>query len=596
MNEGGDDVETRVHERRRAEAWAGSSPVLWLFVVEIFLGLLVLPLSFYLRLRNLTFTFLFLVLALYLFYFWIAFYAFVEFQLWRRMGNLGHLYQFLGGLLIVVPVLWAYVPVLLGLPTVSFGILSTIVQSLTSAAGITGLVMALYGYYHEPFHARDVDLYRNVVVRAGERLDVLTDGYSTRVFEARYEGLPSESLRTTAEAYAVRFQEGGFYLAHHADDHGITLYPVAYTGVGAFRWGTALRHLYRLARQPESLTWVQIEWSGTVHVHISPEDYARIRRPVAHHLLCNAVADAVVGSLLAYARHDEPGAAANLLGVDRVRSPRQLDLPGRVERRDARILAVFAVVLLVAGIAGTSFSVFAAENPYAVTDVHWSPTQPLPGQAIQVYATLESLQSLSPPDAFQLIWWAYFGPASATWPPTSGEVPFQPYQGNEYTASLGPFANGTEVTFVAAVNHWGTATVRFFQSPPQVIDIGTVTRGGPSGLSLSAPGLIHPSTDSGTTLGVWINSSAAITVAQAFLAGNLAWTFPNGAGSFAVGAPIFNLTASGGYYSVYFDPSTLIPAGYTHLSGTLDFEFVAQDATGNTATSPFMVIQFDQSA
>ncbi len=594
MNPASGGVDTQVREKRRTVTWAGWSPVLWLFIIEILFVLLLFPLVFYSRFTSLSFAFLATVVAIYLLYFWIAFYAFVEFQLWRRMRNLGHLYQFLGGLLIVTPILWGYLPLLLGLPTVSFGLLSAILQALTSAAATTGLVMALYGYYHVPFHARDVDLYRNVVVRAGERLDLLTDGYSTRIFETRYEGFPSESLRAIAGGYARRFQEGGFYLAHRLDDRGITLYPVAYTGVGAFRWGTALRHLYHLARQPDRLTWIRVEWSGTVRVHISPEDYARIRRPVAHHLLCNAVADAAVGSFLAYVRGDEAGAVAALLGVDHIRGPHQLRMPGREERRDARILVVFATVLLVGGIAGTGFSVYAAEYPYAVTDLHWSPTQPLAGQTFQVYATLLSLQSIGPADYFELMWWAYFGPTSMAWPPTSGEVNFQPYQGDVYTASLGPFANGTEVTFIAAVTHQGMSTARLFQSPPGVVDIGPVVRGGTSGLTLADPGLVHPSSDSGTTLGVWMNSSAPITVAEVFATGLLAWTFANGAGTSWFTPSIFNLTASGGYYSAYFDPNTLMPAGYTHLSGTLDFEFVAQDTTGNTATTSLIVIQFDQ--
>ncbi len=589
-------MEEGVGRRRRTVGWAGWSPVLWLFVIEIFLGLVLVPLFFYLGPSNVPLTFIFFFLAVYFFYFWIAFYAFVEYNLWRRMRNLGHLYQFVGSLLIVIPILWAYVPFFLGLPTLSSGLVSVILQAITSGSGTVGLVMALYGYYHEPFHARDVDLYRNVVVRAGERLDVLTDGYSTRVFEARYEGLPSDSISAAAEAYALRFQRGGFYLAHRADDQGITLYPVAYTGLGAFRWGTALRHLYRLARQPERLTWIRIEWSGIVRVHISPDDYARIRRPVAHHLLCSAVADAVVGSLLSYIRKDEPGAVAALLGLERVRGPQQLKLPGRAEERDARILVALAVALLVALPAGTAFSVIGAQNPYAISNVHWSPNRPLPGQTIQVYATLTSLQPLSFTSYFGLIWWAYFGAASLTWPPPSGIASFELYQGSEYVTTLGHFANGTEVTFVASIEQQGSLTTKLFQSPAYALDVGTVVRGGPSGLSLSAPELVHASSDSGATLGVWINSSSPITVAQVLVAGAFAYTTSNGGGGSSLGSIIFNLTAAGGFYSISFPPGQLIPAGYVHLTGALDFKFVAQDATGNTATSAFAFIQFDETA
>ncbi len=587
---------SRASRRPRTVTWAGWSPVLWLFVIELVFGLLLFPLVFYLGPPSAAVTFFLAVLAVYAFYFWIAFYAFVEFELWRRMGNLGHLYQFLGSLLIVLPILWGYMPILLGLPTLGFGIVSTILQALTSAAGITGLVMALYGYYHVPFHARDVDLYRNVVVRAGEQLDVLTDGYSTRVFETRYEGLPSDALRGAADAYALRFRRAGFYLAARSDDQGILLYPVAYAGLGTFRWANALRHLHRLAREPERLTWVRIDWSGLVRVHISPEDYARIRRPVAHHLLCAAVADSVVGSLLAYTRGDEPAAVAALLGPGRVRSPDLLKLPGRAERRDARILAAFATVLLVAGTTMTGFSVLAAQSPYIISNVHWSPDAPVAGQILQVYATLTSLQDLSSGPPFELFWWAYFGSASAGWPPPSGSASFELYRGSEYVAALGPFSNGTEVTFVPSIEVQTMFSAKLIQSPAYAVDVGSVVRGGASGLSISSPSLLRTSKASGVTMGAWINSTATITVAQVLVGGTFAYTTPDGGGSFGLGALIWNVTSAGHYYSRYFLAGDLIPTGYTHLTGSLDFMFVAQDATGNTATSTFTVIQFDETA
>lgn len=593
-------VATRGEHHPRTVGWVGWSPVLWWFIIEILVALLLVPVLFYVNPSAMTAAFFLAIFATYAFYFWIAFYAFVEFELWRHMGNLGHLYQFLGGLLIVIGVLWLIVPALLGFPTLSYGIAIVILQALSNAAGVTGLIMALYGYYHEPFHARDVDLYRNVVVRAGEHLDVLTDGYSTRVFETRYGDLPSEALRRAAEAYAVRFQKAGFYLAHRSDEGGITLYPVAYAGLGTFRWVNALRHLHRLSRQPERLTWIRIEWSGLVGVHVSPEDYAHIRRPVAHHLLCAAVADAVVGSFQAYARRDEPAAVAALLGPTKVRGPRQLDLPGRTEQRDARILVVFAATLLVTGTAGTVLSIVGSLNPYAISIVRWSPDPPVAGQSFQVFATITSLQDLPFGERLSLIWWAYFGSASLSSPSPSGVVVFDPYQGNQYVATLGPFSNGTEVTFVASLevqgSVQGSSPTKLYQSLPHAVDIGTVVRGGASGLSLSAPAFVRPTVYPGSILGVWINSTSPITVAQVLVAGAFTYSTPTGGGYFGLGALVFDLTASGSYYSKYFGPGSLFPDAYTHLTGTLDYEFVTQDASGNTATSGLTVLQLDVTA
>ena len=287
-------------ERLRVGRRLENSPLIWLLVFEAAVIAVAISIAFWLAPGLIVAPFLILFVGAYFIYAWIAMYAVVEFQLWRRMRNLGHLLQFLGSLLVLTPLVWNILPFFLGVRLLSLGFPGIVFNAITQVSFPVGLVMALYGYYHREYHASDVDLYRNVVVRSGERIGVLTDGYSTRVYETQYGSFPGDRLRAVAEAYAVRFQKAGFYLWHRTDGTGITLYPVTYTGVGGLRLGTALAHLYRLSRKPERLTWVRIEWSGSVHVHISPDDYRRIKRPVAHHILCAAVADAVVGSLLAY--------------------------------------------------------------------------------------------------------------------------------------------------------------------------------------------------------------------------------------------------------------------------------------------------------
>ncbi len=587
------DSQTQRPPRPRRRSHLG--PVGWLLVLMIG-GYLLIAFTFewliYGPGGGFPFFFFFAFLAynfvVYFIDFWIAVYLVVELQLWRRMRNPGHLLQFLGALLVLVPISWTFITALFPNVYVLFspaGLVLVLLEFVSLAAGVA---MALYGYSHRAYHANDVDLYRNVVVRTGENIGLLTDGYSTRIYETRYEGFREDIVRGRADEYATRFQRAGFYLFHRTDATGITIYPVTYTGAGGLHLIQAFTHLYRLWRRPERLTWVRIDWTGAVRVHVSPADYARIKRPVAHHALCAGVADAVVGSLLAYVGGQEASAVQSLLGPAAPRRPEDLRLPTPRPGRAEWAAVAVAVAIIVAGI-GTAVSVGLtgfSQPAFAIQDVYWTPTSPVGGEPIYVFANLTGL-GYGPGflDSFGVTIWAYYNES------VFGARYLNNIEGDHYGAWLGTYPNGTEVTFILQASAMIVTGTVFVASPPYVLDVGTVNRGGSSGLSIAGPSL-RVNAFGGGTFGAWINSSAPIDTAQVLMAGYYTYSGTSGSGSGGVGIAGINLTAAGGgSYTLRVPADSFGPLDSQHVHAVIWYEFVARDTTWNTAATSVLTYE-----
>ncbi len=582
------ESERQVRPRRRSRL----GPVGW-FLLILLGGYALVTLAFYWLMTSQGqalsfFIVLFLVyeFVTYLVYFWIGVYCVLEFQLWRRTRNEGHLLQFLGSLLVLVPISW-------GLITFAssnlYGMFSPVGVGLVFLEFVSlavGASMALYGYYHRPFHANDVDLYRNVVVRSGERIGLLTDGYSTRVYETRYEGLPGGAVRDRADEYAARFQRAGFLLSHRTDASGITLYPITYTGVGGFRLITAFAHVYRLWRQPDRLTWVRVDWTGDVQVHISPEDYARIKRPVAHHVLCAGVADALTGSLLAYVDGRETAAVQTLLGSEPARRREDLRLPPMKRGAGEWAAIGVAAAILIAGIGlaiGVDF-VSVSQPSFSIQGVYWNPSHPVGGQNIDLFANLTGLQPFGGTlQNFGVTVWAYYN-ASVYGAKTMAQV-----SGNLYGARLGSFPNGTEITLILVASQSAGPGTAFTSSPAYVLQVGAVHAGG-SLLSVEAP-TAHLDSFGYVAFGAWINSTLPLDTVEVLYSGYYTYSGDQGSGSGGIGIAAVNLTGPGPHYTV---SEPLFPYGYLtgqHAHIVIWYKVVARDAGWNTASTPLLTYE-----
>src|SRR2546427_11939535 len=186
----------------------------------------------------------------------------------------------------------------------------------------------------------------------------------------------------------------GLMLSWSLDDEGVTFYPMTYTGVGGFHLWTAFKHLYWLSRKPERLTWVRIAWDGSAKVHISPYDYERISRPVAYHLLCAGVGDALVSSLVAFAGGDASGAIVRLLGQRGEERSATTRLVRPETDRLAKFAAILTAALLVTGLgASIAAGVLSPEREgIRITNVYWTP--PSPGPATESHCTRPSREPI----------------------------------------------------------------------------------------------------------------------------------------------------------------------------------------------------------
>ena len=524
---------------------------------------------------------------------WIGIYGIVEYALWRSTRNPGHRLQYLGVALILLPLSYSYIMLFLGGISATFSMFGFITTAIGGVSFIAGLGFSLYGYYHRGYRAGDIDLYRNVVVREGERIGELTDGYSTRIFSTRYDELAKLPIRAAATEYAKEMGRAGLMLSSVQDDEAVTFYPMTYTGVGGFHLWTALEHLYWLSRKPERLTWVRIAWDGSVKVHISPHDYERISRPVAYHLLCAGVGDALVSSLVAFAGGDTSGSVLRLLGQRGASRPATISLVRPDTDRLTTFATMLTAALLVTGLgASIAAGILSPERQgIQITNVAWTPTNPAPGDRIDLYA------SVTGGDAFGLgpldVWVAIFTAFNDT---LSGALPMVQISSNQYGVRLMPFHDGTAVTLLVTARYFVSgAGARFTWSGPYDIDIGTVHRDGASGLTIAPQRpTVVPTGD--VQFAAWINSSAGIESSMVMtysIYSGWSDTGPGGSGSVSGGGQVIslNLTGSNGFFSVGIPASIYLPYGMPHYHAVIYYRFVARDTTWNTAATSLMSIE-----
>src|SRR6267143_308828 len=159
---------------------------------------------------------------------WLVLYMIVEYVLWRRTRNVGHRLQYLGASLLVLSPLFFWIPLTFGGWAAAFSPAGLLGATLFFVAFVCGCALALGGYYYPGFRAGEMDLYRNVVVREGERIDRLTNAFSERPFAVHYDGLPPKEAASVVQDWARTMAKAGLLLGHRADPEGTVVYPVTW--------------------------------------------------------------------------------------------------------------------------------------------------------------------------------------------------------------------------------------------------------------------------------------------------------------------------------------------------------------------------------
>jgi hypothetical protein len=153
----------------------------------------------------------------------------------------------------------------------------------------------------------------------------------------------------------------------------------------------------------------------------------------------------------------------------------------------------------------------------------------------------------------------------------AGGASLQPAGSGTYQTTLGPFPPGTEVWFVVVASTLDQAV----RSDFRVFQVGTVLRGGPSGLQIDSIARTPELPQSGDSVLVSANITANGNSTDAFVQ---AFAIVSGAAVGDFSRMNANVTAFSGRLYAY--PSALVA-----------YRIVAQDATGNTAVSEAFTFQ-----
>ena len=236
---------------------------------------------------------------------------------------------------------------------------------------------------------------------------------------------------------------------------------------------------------------------------------------------------------------------------------------------DARTIQLLVIITIVSIIIVAVFA-FLTWSPRIGTAhilaVTISPNTPSPGETITITAEVESEPTNWQPDVL-LEYYAYF----ASHGKDGGLMHHS--GGNFYTRNIGPFLNGTEI--------WLVVIASLYSKHPDlnadhIIQIGTVLRGGPSGLLIENLNHTPQQPRRGDTVRITADVTSNATLDEVTLIfSHISST------DFGIANRTMTAQPSGTFAITIENPFLF---GYIYEPGTLIFyRVVTRDATGNTA-------------
>lgn len=251
-----------------------------------------------------------------------------------------------------------------------------------------------------------------------------------------------------------------------------------------------------------------------------------------------------------------------------------MSVPNPVPRKRKPLLGLvlFLTAVVVASstlVAAVASSVHVPANmagPLRVASVAYTPAHAVPGQGVVV--TAEVAGPLVGPLAATVQYAAYFGTTEG------GSVPMASIGQRTYRATLPAFPDGTEVWFVVAVSLGDQSPVI---SDSYTAEVGTVVRGGPSGLAIDdvSHSPARPNRYEPITIDAWLSSRSPVSeVDIAYMAFCPERPVP-------IDPPMAPVAPN--HYTIMIEAPRQCADG-TPI--TLLYRVLAIDATGNTAVSP----------
>ena len=198
-------------------------------------------------------------------------------------------------------------PIFLGLVLFIFGVIG-------GEWIILLLFMMLFGgifliFMRKRYRVKEIDLYRNIVVKEGEKIDELLDGYSQRPYSRKIK-IPVKDFKDTAKKFAHALTKEFVIFDYDIKENSAIYFPSTYF------LGDAYAHFMMSADyffNKKKFTRIKIT-KDHIAVFISKNDYDRILEPVSYHTLCQNVADKFEKSFLEFAKGNKENAIKILGG------------------------------------------------------------------------------------------------------------------------------------------------------------------------------------------------------------------------------------------------------------------------------------------
>lgn len=162
------------------------------------------------------------------------------------------------------------------------------------------------GYNVHPF-----GLYRNIVVKEGEKIDERLDGYSQRPY-SRKINIPVNDFKDIAEKFAQELGKEFTIFDYDIKENSAVYFPstnVMDLAIYTY-WMASIDFLFNKKR----FTRVKIAGGGNITVFISKNDYERILEPVTYHTLCKNISEKFEQSFLEFAKGNKDNSIKILRG------------------------------------------------------------------------------------------------------------------------------------------------------------------------------------------------------------------------------------------------------------------------------------------
>ena len=246
---------------------------------------------------------------------------------------------------------------------------------------------------------------------------------------------------------------------------------------------------------------------------------------------------------------------------------REAAIPASPRRSERRLILVLATVILAAIVVGATLAYIANRPREAhILAVTASPDRPTSADVITVTAEVDTAGTDWRPNVV-LEYQAYFGGYDR------GGGPMRFSGGGRYVLDIGPFPDRTEV-WLAVAAFLGDAQVDV--NADRVVQVGTVLRGGSSGLRIENLNHAPSQPRAGDTITV----TAAVTTDSTLVGALLIYAYAHSPGSGIANQTMVE-EAPGSFVARIYNPFLF---GYIFEPGTVfQYRVVAIDMTWNTA-------------